>query len=83
MVSLVQQPSDRTFAIGEHPYTASAQQNFADHYAHEQPSQAISAYARYILEHTKAQIENATTTARRHSSSEEVRVRIPASLPTG
>jgi len=80
MVSVVQQPSDRTFAVGEHPYIISAQQNFADQYAHEQPSQAISAYARYILEHTKAQLENATTTARRHSSGEERR--IPGNLPT-
>jgi hypothetical protein len=46
MASVVQQPSDSAFAMGEHPYVISAQQNFADQYAHEQPSQAISAYSR-------------------------------------
>ncbi|KAH7054206.1 hypothetical protein B0J12DRAFT_539398, partial [Macrophomina phaseolina] len=45
----------------------SAQHNFANQYDLDNPTQSMSIYSRVMHEHTKHQLENATSSARRRS----------------
>jgi hypothetical protein len=68
----VHQPSspDATYDMSAYNDIAAAQQNFAQQYSYEHPNQAMSEYAKYIHQHTKQQLEKATSSARRRSNND-------------
>ncbi|KAF2269307.1 hypothetical protein CC78DRAFT_574867 [Lojkania enalia] len=57
------------YVSGDFSEPMSTRHNFANQYGLENPTRAMSVYARIMHEHTKRQLSVATDSARRRSSS--------------
>ncbi|KAF2816207.1 uncharacterized protein BDZ99DRAFT_458101 [Mytilinidion resinicola] len=53
--------------LAQGAYSEAAQQNFTSQFGMENPNDAISTYAKIMHEHTKTQLNTATSSARRRS----------------
>ncbi|OJD33469.1 uncharacterized protein BKCO1_3000032 [Diplodia corticola] len=57
----------RVYVTDDYSAPMSPQHNFANHYDLDDPTTSMSLYARVMHEHTKHQLESATSSARRRS----------------
>ncbi|KAF2491979.1 hypothetical protein BU16DRAFT_99762 [Lophium mytilinum] len=63
--------------LAQGAYSEAAQQNFTSQFDVDHPNDAMSTYARIMHEHTKVQLNTATSSARRRSQG------VSPSLKTG